>query len=101
MLDKHIQQIINETPIDKSPIFYGSLKYFIIKNKKQYSFIATKIVMKGTREEILKNPETKKRALLKYFGDDKAAKKKALDFDLSKIQLSSVLIKKFLGYGVK
>ena len=100
MLDKDIQEIIGANT-ERSAIWYGSVKYRILKNRKWYPFQCDKIVMKGTKSEVLKNKMTKKRVLNKYFGGDKAANKKVKDFDLNKIELYDIIIYKFLGYGVK
>ena len=63
MLDTDIREIIN-SKLDKSPIFYGSIKFFFKINRKFYPFQADKIVMKGTISEIKVNIRVKKK---KYF----------------------------------
>ncbi len=96
MLDKHIKEII-EAAGDRSPIWYGSIVYRILIKRKWIEFTATKIVMKGTEAEILKDKMTIRRVLTQYCGD----KKKAHKFDLNKIKLHKCTFNKSLGYGIK
>jgi hypothetical protein len=100
MLDKDIQEIIN-SKLDKSPIFYGSVKFRFKINRKFYPFQADKIVMKGTILQIKQNPKIKQKVILAHFGNNKAGKLKARAVDLEKIIIDKLIINKFLSYGIK
>lgn len=98
MNQDQINEIIQREP-EKSPIFYGSIRFFILTGRnKKLPFEAHKIIMKGTIKEILSSKSTKRSVIKEYFEGDK---KKAYAFDLSKIELRAVDVLKFLGYGIK
>jgi len=100
MSDKQIQGIIDANT-NHSPIWYGSVKYRVKIGRKWYHFKADKIVMKGTKKQILASTMVKKRVLEIYLGGGREAKKKAHKFDVDKIVLDSLVINKSLGYGIK
>lgn len=100
MLDTDIQKIIDARP-DRSPIWYGSVKYRVKINRKWYPFQADKIVMKGTPKQILSDTMVVNRVLEKYLGGGREAKKKVAKFDIDKIKLDEVVFNKSLGYGIK
>lgn len=100
MLPEHIQEIIDGAG-NRSPIFFCNIDFYITKNRKKIPHSATKIVCKGTIEEIKKSTFTKKRVLKSHFNGMSAVQKKINAFDLSKIEIRTVHVLKFLGYGVK
>jgi hypothetical protein len=102
MSDKHIDEIITNTPKGKSPIFYGSIGYSLLVRNKLVAYApADKVVFKGSRFEILKSALVKRSVLMRHFLDASEAKKKANEFDLSKIKLNRIIVEKFISYGVK
>lgn len=100
MLDTDIDKIIRDS-LDKSPIWYGSINYRVKFNRKFYTYVAHRIVMKGTESEILKSNSVKKSVLRSYFKYSSSYKNKVHTFDLDKIILDKAIFNKFLGYGIK
>lgn len=100
MLDKDIQDIIEARP-DKSPIWYGSVKYAILVKRKWIPHVAEKIVMKGTRPQILNNYRVKRSVMARHFLGASDQKGKVHGFDYNKIKLHETTINKFLGYGTR
>lgn len=100
MLESDINRIIGENE-KFSPISLCNIDYCITKNRKKYPFRATKIICKGTVSDIKKSNNTKRRVLRSYFLGLHNAREKINKFDFSKIEIKSVDIVKFLGYGVK
>lgn len=90
-------------PLDKSPIFFVNITGEIIEKKSEKSFIyvAEKIVLKGTLEELIKSDQTKKQFLREFFKDVTDKNKKVNNFDLSKIKITNIEIIRGLGYGIK
>lgn len=104
LTEKEINSII-ESKIDKSPIFYGSIKIEVTQNRKKTQWVSEKVVMKGSEQEMKNSVRVKKIAIKSFLeskGSHKASiKKKVESFDLNHVIVVEVLIKKFLGYGVK
>lgn len=100
MLDRDIESIV-QANTDKSPIFYGTIKYSLKINRKFREFQTDKLVMKGTIKQISNNEAIKRKVVLSYYGNSKAGKKKAKDVDIDKIVITKVIVSKFLGYGIK
>lgn len=91
-------------PKDRSPIFFVNLTADLkerVNSKKAKRYVAKKIVVKGTIEEIQRSNQTKKQFLREFFKYDSGSKKKVNKFDLSKIHIVKVEIIRSIGYGIK
>jgi hypothetical protein len=87
-----------------SPINYTNISYNILKRKgnkiTREPNEVKGFVCKGTFEEIKRSEQIKRRLLKQYFGG-KPDFKKIKEFELANVEIKSVFILKFLGYGIK
>lgn len=91
-------------PEDRSLIFFVNVTGEIkenIRSKKSLTYVAKKIVVKGTLDEIYKSEQTKRQFIREFFKEYTDGRAKAFKFDLSKIKITNVEIIRGLGYGIK
>lgn len=99
------EEIVRTCPINRSPIFYMDVDFYIIttrgKKKTKHLHSVKKIVAKGTKEYIKSCPETKKRILTQHFRGASNSKTKALEFDLTRVEIKDLELRRYLGNGIK
>lgn len=95
------EAILKHCPINREPIFYCDIKYYLLVKKKKFPLVANKIVVKGIIEDIKKKKRIKLAVAKAYFGGDKEASKKAHSFELNRIEVREIIINRFLGYSIK
>jgi hypothetical protein len=102
---KVIEEKTIKTPVNRSPIWYANISYNIVKRVRKKdlinSYIAKKVVCKGTLHEIKNSQEVKKIIVKNFYGNDKKNFDKMQAFDLSTIQIKKIELILFLGYGIK
>lgn len=102
-----VDAIILETPANRSPIFFVDIGFSLSHSRKGTTkktftdHLVKKLVAKGTLDEISNSLPVKKRVIREHIVANGGAKKKALDFDLSRIKIKEIKIRESLGYGIK
>jgi len=100
--ENEYKAIIGEN-LERSPIWFvnmhGSIK--TAKSRKIKEIYVRRIGIKGTFEQIRKDPTSKKRFLMAYFKGYPNPAKKVKDFNLDFLTIGKIEIIHFSGYGVK
>ena len=84
---------------DQQPIFFCNVDFTISDKKKFIKHRVDKIVVKGNIDQIKKNRGIKISIIQRLLKDDNQARKKSYSFDLSRINIVSINIHHFMGYG--
>jgi len=90
-----------KAPKGKSPIWFCDIDYQITVNRKPFSFNAKGVVAKGTIDEMMKSDRVKKSVLKKHFEGLSTVNKKIKSFDLTRLSIKKINIRRSMGFGIK
>lgn len=93
-------------PEGKSPIWYCDIDFTILHSRKSNKreppkFLAKKIVAKGTMDEMKNSNIIKISVLKEHFRGQNNVNKKIKAFDLGRVKITHIHIRRSMGFGIK